>query len=122
MSLFRVDDRLHNHPKAIEAGLEAMGLWVLMGSHCGFYVGQRGQVSRPIALRIAGSKAVLNRCAKRLVDAGLWHVDGDGWVFHDWDRYLQEAKTGRRGGRAKALAATERKLETSPELATKGGR
>lgn len=25
--------------------------------------------------------------AKQLVDAGLWHEDGNGWSIHDWDAY-----------------------------------
>ena len=115
MPWFKVDDGLHSHPKAMAAGLEAMGLWVLMGSYCGFYVGQRGHITRVAARRVAGSARTLDRCAKRLVDAGLWHEEADGWSFHEWVHYqptpesLQEerdrkARAGQMGGLAKARA------------------
>lgn len=34
MAWFKVDDKLHSHPKLYRASLRAMGLWVLAGSWC----------------------------------------------------------------------------------------
>lgn len=34
MAWFKVDDKLHSHPKRYRASLRAMGLWVLAGSWC----------------------------------------------------------------------------------------
>lgn len=44
----RLDDRLHSHPKAAEAGLEAIGLWALSLSHVGDHRTD-GHVSRAVA-------------------------------------------------------------------------
>lgn len=82
MPWFRVDDQLHAHPKPNKAGLAAMGLWTLAGSHCMSYltdgVVERWWVeSKPHGVELAA----------RLVAAGLWHEHQDGWVFHDWEEF-----------------------------------
>lgn len=82
MPWFRVDDQLHAHPKPNKAGLAAMGLWTLAGSHCMSYltdgVVERWWVeSKPRGVKLAA----------RLVAAGLWHEHPDGWVFHDWEEF-----------------------------------
>lgn len=83
MSWFPVDDAFHSHPKARKAGLEAVGLWTLAGSHCMAYltdgfVAEWWVREKPKGLALA----------KRLVSAGLWRVgecDGEkGFWFHDW--------------------------------------
>ena len=33
MPFFRTDDQMHGHPKARRAGLSALGLWDMSGSH-----------------------------------------------------------------------------------------
>lgn len=85
MTWSKVGDELHSHPKAVEADLEAMGLWVLALSHCGAYLTD-GHVKRSAALRIAGDPARLDRLAGDLVRVGLWepHPSGDGWQIHDY--------------------------------------
>lgn len=84
MPYFKVDDQLHSHPKARRAGLAAMGLWTVAGSHCMPYksdgfVPDWFVTSWPQGRKLAG----------QLVDAGLWSPaerDGEqGWQFHDWD-------------------------------------
>ena len=83
MPHFRVDDALHSHPKARKAGLEAMGLWLVAGSHCMGYLSD-GFVPEWFVKTWPKGAAL----AKRLVDAGLWtltHVDGEkGWQFHQF--------------------------------------
>lgn len=79
---FKVDDQLHSHPKARRAGLEAMGLWLLAGSHCMSYLTD-GFVeawfvqSWPHGEELAG----------KLVQAGLWLEADGGWQFHDWEKF-----------------------------------
>ncbi len=112
MTWGKVDDQLHSHPKATTAGCEAMGLWVLALSFCCAYT-LDGRVSRADARRIGGARGVV--LAGKLVASGLWHEEGDGWVFHDWSRYQptradvlaereRKANAGRLGGLAKARA------------------
>ncbi|AUG28774.1 MULTISPECIES: hypothetical protein [Microbacterium] len=82
MAWFKVDDQLHSHPKAGRAGLAAMGLWALAGSHCMSYLTD-GVVER----WFVESKPNGVKLAAALVKAGLWDEHEDGWVFHDWDEF-----------------------------------
>lgn len=83
MPWFKVDDNFHSHPKARRAGLEAIGLWSLAGSHAMDYFTE-GFVPQWFVSSWPNGK----RIAERLVAAGLWEVgekDGEqGWLFHDW--------------------------------------
>ena len=106
MPWVKLDDSLHGHPKAAKAGLEALGLHMLAMSHCGAY-GQDGHVAPWFVGQKAGGKA--EKLAARLVESGLWEVNGDGWFIHDWAEYNPsaeelEAKRAKRSADAKAAA------------------
>lgn len=83
MPHFRVDDALHSHPKARQAGLEAMGLWAACGSYCMGYLTD-GFVPEWYVKTWPKGAAV----AKKLVAAKMWHPaerDGEkGWQFHEF--------------------------------------
>lgn len=85
MTWFKVDDTLHAHKKAMRAGTEAMGLWVLAGSWAADQLTD-GWVPQ---YAISRWSAAADELAGRLVSAGLWvegEHDGDkGWWFHQWD-------------------------------------
>jgi hypothetical protein len=85
MTWFKVDDHLHSHRKAMRAGTEAMGLWVLAGSWSAAEESD-GWVPGYVLTRLAGPGA--EQLAEALVRAGLWHQDNqdgeDGYVFHAW--------------------------------------
>ncbi|WP_460441021.1 hypothetical protein, partial [Amycolatopsis stemonae] len=85
MTWFKVDDTLHSHKKAMRAGVEAMGLWVLAGSWAADQLTD-GWVPSYAAKRIAMNADEL---ADALVKAGLWctgeHEGEPGWWFHEWD-------------------------------------
>lgn len=84
MVWFKVDDKLHSHVKAMRAGAEAMGLWVLAGSWAADHLTD-GWVPDYAAVRLS---AHAEQDAERLVAAGLWvpgeHEGDKGWWFHDW--------------------------------------
>lgn len=105
MSWVKVDDKLHSHPKAIEAGLEAMGLWVLALSYCGDYLTD-GWIPRGILLRIGGPDA--EGLARKLVDAGLWSFKNDAWLFNDYTDYNPTAAE-EKAKRSKDLARKKQK-------------
>lgn len=88
MSWFRVDDHLHAHSKAVRAGTEAMGLWILAGSWAAAEESD-GWVPGYMLVRLAGVGA--DDLAERLVAAGLWehaeHDDTAGYVFHQWEEH-----------------------------------
>jgi hypothetical protein len=79
MVWFRVDDNLALHPKVIEAGNAAMGLWVRAGAWSAANLTD-GFIPTRVALRL-GSR---NLCY-RLVAAGLFDAKNDGFQFHGWD-------------------------------------
>lgn len=83
MPYFKVDDMLHSHPKSRRAGLRAMGLWTLAGSHCMAYKSDGFVPGWYVASWPQGAKL-----AGELVAADLWEVgerNGEaGWWFHDW--------------------------------------
>lgn len=85
MTWFKVDDTLHSHKKAMRAGIEAMGLWVLAGSWAADQL-TNGWVPDYAVMRWASNAAEL---AERLVSAGFWvqgeHDGETGWWFHQWD-------------------------------------
>jgi hypothetical protein len=78
MPYFRVDDGLHSHPKALQAGNAALGLWTRCGSYCGRY-NTGGRVPAEIA-KSYGTKTEI----ARLVAAGLWRPVEGGYQMHDW--------------------------------------
>lgn len=78
---FKVDDQLALHPKILQAGNAAMGLWVRAGSWCGAHLTD-GHVPDAM-IRQLGTKSQ----AEALVRVGLWYRVGDGYQFHQWDEY-----------------------------------
>jgi hypothetical protein len=100
---FKVDDQLATHPKIARAGLTAMGLWVKAGSWSAQH-GTNGHIPTQVVALLGGNRGYANR----LVKAGLWVEDMDGWRFRDWFDYQPSAayveahrqersETGRRG-------------------------
>lgn len=79
MPWFKVDDTLSGHPKARQAGLPAMGLWVVCGSYASQYLTEGFVPDWFVTSWPQGKKL-----AARLVDAGLWDAIDDGWIFHQW--------------------------------------
>ena len=83
MAFFNVDDQFHGHPKPRRAGLAAVGLWTVAGSHCRAYKSD-GFVPEWYVATWPNGKSV----AKHLIAAGLWHEceqEGEqGYRFHDW--------------------------------------
>lgn len=114
MSWFRVDDHLHSHSKAIRAGTEAMGLWILAGSWAAAEESD-GWVPGYMLQRLAGGGA--DALAERLVRAGLWEEaerEGDaGYVFHQWEEHQPT--------RAQLEAKREQARERMRRARTQGG-
>ena len=84
MTYFKVDDHFHSHPKILDLGLEAIGLWTLAGSWSGEQLTD-GFIPSSLIARLGGSPET----AQALVDAGLWEIAEGGYLFHDWDAHNQ---------------------------------
>ncbi len=113
MVWFKVDDRLHSHPKALATSLAALGLWTLAGSWSGDHLTDGFVSDQAVSLLSRGS----NELADELVAAGLWRRVRAGYRFHQWeangdgtprnptkkevvDNRTKKAEAGRLGGLA----------------------
>lgn len=130
MTWGRLDDKLHAHPKAEKADLEAMGLWAMALSYCCDQLTDGHITAARVAMLARGVKRG-SKLASRLVEVGFWHpinarcpadhpgcerylIEGaDGFRFHDWedwgpdrlrvlDERLKRSLAGRQGGLSKA--------------------
>jgi hypothetical protein len=78
MVRFHVDDQLALHPKVLEAGNTAMGVWVRAGAWSAKHH-TNGFIPAHIAHKI-GSRT----SCKRLVEVGLFRKTSKGYRFCDW--------------------------------------
>lgn len=81
MTWFKIDDNFDTHPKVLEAGNEAAGMWV----RCGAYSSRQltgGRVPRAIALMYGDTHLV-----DILVKVGLFEPIEGGWLIHDFHDY-----------------------------------
>lgn len=118
MAFFLVDDQFHGHPKVRKAGLEAVGLWSVAGSHCRAYKSDGFVPAWFVSGYPKGKQLAL-----RLVSAGLWKRDAehgeDGYRFHDWhhihdpaDEIERQREMGRqRQRRRREKSRTERGID-----------
>lgn len=81
MTWFKLDDGFHSHPKVLEVGNEATGLYVRCGSYCAQHLTD-GLVS-PGVLMLYGNAEL----AATLVRARLWRVVDGGWQMNDYLTY-----------------------------------
>lgn len=75
-----------------------------------------GFINRTALRLIGGTPAV----ATALVNAGLWHVDGDGWRIHDWDDHqagaiAHEDRKARDRARKQRARTTGHTTKASPD-------
>lgn len=87
MTWFKVDDKLHAHPKWWALSPNAKALWTTAGSWCSSYktdgivlAGQIAMLAPQVGLSPARTKAA----AAELVEAGMWTTEPAGWAFHNW--------------------------------------
>ncbi len=125
-----MDDTLHDHPKVDavleldeHGGLAAMGLWALVLSSVSGQLTD-GVISRRVVRRLAPEHG--EALAAVLVSNGLWDVEGDGWVMHDYldcnesrakvlSRREARVAAGRRGGRASGETRRTAPVEAAGE-------
>lgn len=99
MAWFKIDDKLHDHPKVRKLRghkLAALGLWTACGSWSADTLSD-GFVPAEIVQRFDPDEGL----AKRLVEVGLWnedeHDDEVGYRFHQWtDHQPTKAEVERR--------------------------
>ena len=87
MTWAKIDDNLHGHPKAIAAGLEALGLWTLSLSWSSAYLTD-GFIPDEQVPRLGGNADI----AAKLITAGLWARFDGGYQIHDFLEYNPSAE------------------------------
>jgi hypothetical protein len=104
MAWAKIDDRLHSHWKVAEAGVEAMGLWVLALS---WSRAQRtnGYVPIAVARKLGGRMATKH--AANLVKARLWIEVEGGYAFHDFLNYNPSGEEDDRNEAERAAIRSE---------------
>ena len=119
MAWFKVDDKLHSHPKVLGVPLRSMGLWVLAGAWSADQLTD-GFIPRAVLPTLQAKPSD----ARDLVTSGLWlEVDG-GWQFHDWLEFqfsrastlARRAKDAERKAEARAAKAAKREEEERANL------
>lgn len=85
MAWVRLEDRFYEHPKFAGLRGEAIAMWVVGLAYCN---GNRtdGRISSAIVRRLVDVDD-WKASACSLVDAGLWTVEGQYYVYHDYADY-----------------------------------
>lgn len=112
-----IDPKLHSHPKAFRAGIEALGLWVTCVSHCamGWYTtaAPDGRLTQQIAGFVDDAtvlfvqRGVPSDLPQRLVDAGLWERVEGGYRFVDLVKFKTTTHRGKRESATSFVDRTE---------------
>lgn len=112
----RVDDKFPLHPKALRAGLEAVGLW-LIGCCWSSAYETDGHLPEHVIPTLSGSRPEL---VQSLLDAGLWDRTDGGYQIHDFLVYnppASEQKAKREAHSAKMQALRSRSRANSRAMA-----
>lgn len=122
MAWFKVDDGMHSHPKILDAGNEAIGLWARCGSYCSHYLTE-GFVKRDVAL-LYGDMALVDV----LVKVGLFEPVEGGWQMHDFldynptkEKVLAEREAAAKRQRDARERAKQAREKAAREAAAKNG-
>lgn len=127
----RIDDRFDDHQKVIdlleyEQGAAAVGLWTLCFTWAHRSTRKPGKtpglIPSSLPRRYVGPAG--RELAALLVKVGLWEERGeDGWLFHDFDKYLPteqtrdaRAEAGRKGAEKRWAAKRASKKQTDGKL------
>lgn len=128
MTWLRLDDQFHRHRKVAPLSDAAFRLHVTALLECSNQLtdGRLDCVMVPILPRAPTGKALRN-VTDELVRAGLWHLDGETWILHDfldWNPSADEvrikretrANAGRIGGQQSGKSRSKPEAIASPLL------
>lgn len=118
MTWFKVDDKLHGHPKWWALSPNAKALWTTAGSWSSSYKtdGIVLETQVPIlAPQVGLTPRATRTAAGELVTAGMWATVDGGWAFHNWTDFnplrAQQDKDA-------AIERERKKIQNDPDLKT----
>ncbi len=99
MAWLKIDDQYFFNRKVLRAGKDARDLHLASMAHCAGQLSD-GAIDRE-SLGLLGAMAIVQDAeasAAKLVEVGLWDIDGEGWQIHDYLDYnpTRETVTTRR--------------------------
>lgn len=117
MPWVKIDDGFSEHIKMVEVGPLGMALQMAALCYCNHHLTD-GYVPGSVAKRLIdldGMPVTFGQLARKMIDAGVWTVDGDGYRIHDYlefqpskDQVMadreQKRTAGAKGGQASAQA------------------
>lgn len=111
MAWIYVDDAFPDHPKVVEAGGDAGWLWLCGMAYVKRY-GTGGTIPKAQVPKLSDRRAP-QKLARRLVDAGLWHDDGDAYRVHDYGDWNKPQESRSAAGRKAAKARWAREAHAN---------
>jgi 5-methylcytosine-specific restriction endonuclease McrA len=118
MTWFKVDDKLHAHPKWWSLSPNAKALWTTAGSWASSYKtdGVILTAQMPmLAPQVGLSVQKLRQAAIELTAAGMWATSEHGWTFHNWTDFnplrAQQDKEA-------AIERERKKIQNDPDMKT----
>lgn len=119
MTWFKVDDKLHAHPKWWSLSPNAKALWTTAGSWSSSYKTDGVVLTAQLAIlapQVGLTAGKMRQAATELVDAGLWVLhDGGGWQFHNWTDFNPPRATL---DKEAAIEKERKKIQNDPDLKT----
>ena len=109
MPWFRLEDSFHQHPKVVQAGNAATGLWIRCATHSAQYLTD-GAVSEEVAHTYGKSREI-----DKLLTVGLWIRNGNGFLIPDYLEYnpsAAEVRKERAEARERQRIAREKKTRS----------
>lgn len=128
MPWVKIDDGFSEHIKMVEVGPLGMALQMAALCYCNHHLTD-GYVPGSVAKRLIdldGMPVTFGQLAKKMIDAGVWTVDGDGYRIHDYlefqpskDQVMaereQKRSAGAKGGQASAQARASARGKASAQ-------
>lgn len=92
MSWAKIDDRANEHAKQLAAGAKACWLWVCGLMYVNRQAKKTGRIPRAVVDSCMLFPSLGKREAEQLVKVGLWEVDADAYIVHDYGYWNPEGK------------------------------
>jgi len=117
----RLDDGFSGHGKVLAAGPEAAWLHVEGLCYCAQQKTDGMIPDAALAHLTQFSKPKAVKLAARLVEVGLWELNGTGWMVHDFLEYNPSRKSLEEKHESKQRAGKAGGLAKAKQGARKGG-